>query len=333
MILNGTHPRIANELSDILPEKELHSLDARRAVTRALNRTNGETLDFRNSDDSDFRDKVTRHYSLLKGVDPSQHILFRGIEDRRLVNLMLEESLHWDIESPIPLNPAAAQAILELYQGIDNLPLEVHKKLFPLTMTGYLLGHNIRVGIYAAILMEAANAHDPEKYNISPEKVARAGALHDIGKNDKMQRQTSRLPGEFSSPTQYFTMKLHPAWGRRAIDTLNESGCSPIPKEDRGDVRDAAHFHHVRPDDDPVRSYPKGMPYAKISHGIRAISIADAFDTMTTRGYILQKHGRSHIITWAREELAKCRGSQFDPELVDIFLRMNIRPIKTHDLQ
>ena len=81
-------------------------------------------------------------------------------------------------------------------------------------------------------------------------------------------------------------------------------------------------YHHEWYDG---RGYPDGLKGKDIPLGARIISIADAYDTMTTsRPY-------RHIISHeeACEELIRCAGTQFDPDLVEAFLQAtkgSIRP-------
>ncbi|MCK4362105.1 MAG: HD domain-containing protein, partial [Dehalococcoidia bacterium] len=63
--------------------------------------------------------------------------------------------------------------------------------------------------------------------------------------------------------------------------------------------------------------YPDGLKGEEIPLGARIICVADAYDTMTTarpyREVVSQQE--------ALEELRRCSGTQFDPELVEAFCR------------
>jgi HD-GYP domain-containing protein (c-di-GMP phosphodiesterase class II) len=63
--------------------------------------------------------------------------------------------------------------------------------------------------------------------------------------------------------------------------------------------------------------YPDGLKGGAIPLGARIISVADAYDTMT--GKRPYKGPISH--EEAAEELRRCSGTQFDPELVQAFIR------------
>ena len=63
--------------------------------------------------------------------------------------------------------------------------------------------------------------------------------------------------------------------------------------------------------------YPDRLKGENIPLGARIITVADCFDTMVSdRAY---KHGRS--MDEAMEELHRCCGTQFDPEIVEAFVR------------
>ena len=63
--------------------------------------------------------------------------------------------------------------------------------------------------------------------------------------------------------------------------------------------------------------YPDGLRGEAIPLGARIVSIADAYDTMTT------KRTYRHVVSQeeALEELRRCAGTQFDLELVEAFCR------------
>ena len=61
--------------------------------------------------------------------------------------------------------------------------------------------------------------------------------------------------------------------------------------------------------------YPDKLTGENIPLGARIISIADAFDTMTTPRPYRNPVSREKAL----EELKRCSGTQFDPELVELF--------------
>jgi HD-GYP domain-containing protein (c-di-GMP phosphodiesterase class II) len=65
------------------------------------------------------------------------------------------------------------------------------------------------------------------------------------------------------------------------------------------------------------KGYPDKLRGENIPLGARIISIADAYDTMTT----LRPYRKSLVKNEAIEELKRCSGTQFDPKLTELFCR------------
>jgi len=129
-----------------------------------------------------------------------------------------------------------------------------------------------------------------------------AGLLHDLGKigiPDAILRKPGRLTDE-----EHEVMKQHPVLGWlivSAIPNLSET----LP---------AIRHHHERYDG---RGYPDGLAGEEIPLLGRLMAVADAFSAMTTdRPY---RKGMAHVD--AVTELRRGRGTQWDPEYIDAFLR------------
>jgi HD-GYP domain-containing protein (c-di-GMP phosphodiesterase class II) len=130
-----------------------------------------------------------------------------------------------------------------------------------------------------------------------------AGLLHDIGKvgvPDSILTKKSALTGEEWNP-----IRTHPDLGveilKHVVDLVN---CLP-----------AIRHHHEHFDGS---GYPVGLKNTGIPMEARILSIADAYDAMTSpRPYRAQLP-----LEDALAELKKCAGTQFDPELVEIFCTM-----------
>lgn len=126
-------------------------------------------------------------------------------------------------------------------------------------------------------------------------------ALHDIGKiaiPNNILDKPDRL-----TPDEWETMKKHPEIGYRIA--LSSPELSPIAE--------AILMHHERWDGS---GYPLGKKGEGIQLNARILAIADAYDVMVN-GRPYQK-GISH--KEAIQELSRCCGSQFDPELTPIFI-------------
>ncbi len=136
------------------------------------------------------------------------------------------------------------------------------------------------------------------------EEVRLGGILHDIGKLGVPEAVLNKP--ELFTPEEYEMMKTHTVLGAKILEPLKIKAIEGI----RGIVRN----HHEMFDG---TGYPDGLKGENISLGARIIAVADSFDTMVRgRAY---RRGRS--IDIAMEELRRCRGRQFDAEVVEAFIR------------
>lgn len=158
--------------------------------------------------------------------------------------------------------------------------------------------HVRRVARYALILADAADLDDKMK-----RRVERVALFHDIGKIDgalhDIVNEKSRLtPGERRS------IMTHPKRGADVLEPL----AAFYP-----DMAEGVLSHHERWDG---TGYPRHLKGAAIPLTARVVSIADTFDAVThARSY---SHARS--IEIATSVIAGGRATQFDPDLVDLFL-------------
>lgn len=318
--------RISEELSGILPPDELTRLDIRGAALRILRGNNGE---FRSSDTAELIDGAKEEAELLGSMEPGKHILFKKLPAEYLDTTLVEEMRHWNIESNTPLDPNVSKAIIDLYEKLHKSPPDVHKLRDPLTMNGHLVGHSVRVGVYAA-LMAQKSLQNGAPHRIDPIIAGQAGFCHDLGKLEEQQRRLVRERGRFNDE-QREQIKMHPLHGAAAIDMLaryNKGRHLPISDKILHDVWQATAFHHVRPDNDKSKSYPNSIPPTEVIPLARAIAVADAFDAMTTRDYdgkgpTTMEEKTNH----AYNEIRACAGTQFDPDMVNLFLRVRPKPM------
>jgi len=81
-------------------------------------------------------------------------------------------------------------------------------------------------------------------------------------------------------------------------------------------LRDAAEIVLAHHESFNGTGYPRGLKGEEIPLGARIFAVADALDVMTSD----QRYRRALPMSHAREEIKRCAGSQFDPEVVKVFL-------------
>ena len=165
----------------------------------------------------------------------------------------------------------------------------------------YTNGHLQRVANYSKSIAE--------KMGLEPAKITEiyyAGLLHDVGKlgiNNELINKPERLNDE-----EYETMKLHTPMGYKILRDMSE-------KTDFKDLSNGAKWHHERYDG---TGYPDNLKGTEIPLIARIIAVADSYDAMTsTRSY-----RQSMNCEQVRQELIKGKGTQFDPEIIDIMLEL-----------
>ncbi len=156
--------------------------------------------------------------------------------------------------------------------------------------------HSTRVSEYSVLIAQKLGLGEAECENLR--KVA---VLHDIGKigiPDRVLNKPGRLTDE-----EYSIMKSHVSKGADILKnfTLIDH------------VADGALYHHERYDG---RGYVNGLKGEEIPLYARIIGIADAFDAMTANRVYRSRLDFGYVL----EELRKGKGTQFDPDLVDIML-------------
>ncbi len=159
-------------------------------------------------------------------------------------------------------------------------------------------GHSERVSEYAASIGERLGMDQR-----SIERIRLAGLLHDIGKigtYDTLLEKTEKL-----TPEDIELIKKHP-----------DKGCEILsPIKELADILPAVRHHHERWDG---RGYPAGLKEGDIPLMARALAVADSFDTMTYDRPYRPSIGVDNAI----QEMKYCAGSQFDPEIVKVFLEI-----------
>jgi putative nucleotidyltransferase with HDIG domain len=158
--------------------------------------------------------------------------------------------------------------------------------------------HVRRVADYALILTDALGVSEKHRRTIEL-----AALFHDIGKIHEALFDIVHEPGKLT-PSDRRAIATHPTRGAEVLAPL----ASFHP-----DLTDAVLSHHERWDG---RGYPRQLRGNRIALPARIVSIVDTFDAIThSRRY---RNGRT--AKKAAQIILRGRGTQFDPDLVDLML-------------
>ncbi len=162
----------------------------------------------------------------------------------------------------------------------------------------YTNGHSSRVMEYSVSLAEALGMDREEIKELRAEAL-----LHDIGKigvPDGILNKPMRLTDD-----EFDVIRSHTTIGGRILSRY----------EDFKGAKEAAVHHHERYDG---KGYPRGLSGKEIPAHARIVSIADAYDAMNSSRVYRKALPRDVI----RKELVNGRGTQFDPDYLDVFLKL-----------
>ncbi len=163
--------------------------------------------------------------------------------------------------------------------------------------------HSSRVADYAVLIAEEMNCFPWWQREKALSSLRKAAQMHDIGKigiPDSVLNKVGRLTDE-----EYAKMKSHVVSGAEILKdfTLVDH------------VLDGTRYHHERYDG---RGYPDGLKGEEIPLFARIIGVADAFDAMTSNRVYRNHMDNDYVMN----EMKRGRGTQFDPDALDAFLRL-----------
>ena len=162
----------------------------------------------------------------------------------------------------------------------------------------YTNGHSNRVAGYTRLIAEQMGFEGEEL-----DRIYYIALLHDCGKigiPDSILSKPDKLTDE-----EFQIIKSHTVRGGEILDHF---------KSLEG-VSEGALYHHERYDG---KGYPKGLSGEEIPLIARMICVADSFDTMNSNRVYRNKLTKESIIN----EIESNRGSQFDPEIADVMLKL-----------
>ena len=158
--------------------------------------------------------------------------------------------------------------------------------------------HSAKVAQWASTTARELKMSDDEVNN-----VYWASILHDIGKigiSDRVLRKKSILSEE-----DWVLIKMHPTIGSNIVSSIDA-----YPS-----LAPTISAHQEKYDG---TGYPKGLSGKNIPLGARILGIADAYQAMIEHRYYRQARTHEEAVA----ELQKVKGTQFDPEVLDVFLNV-----------
>lgn len=157
--------------------------------------------------------------------------------------------------------------------------------------------HTERVSQYSFLISNALHLSQKEKTEIRA-----AGLLHDIGKI-MIPSDLLKKPGKLTAE-EFEIIKKHPETGYQILKSVDEYVT----------IAKYVLHHHERWDG---TGYPAGLKGEAIPLQSRIISVADAYEAMTSK----RLYQRTKTPDEAKEELKRYSGTQFDPVIVDVFIK------------
>lgn len=210
---------------------------------------------------------------------------------RQRISRILELwALRYDLEKELALR--TRQIELAMLQAVAAIVYTIDVK------DPYTHGHSIRVAKCSVEIVRRFGWQQKDQ-----EYLFYAALMHDIGKigvPDLILKKAAPLTED-----EMEVMKRHPIIGAEIAKELKMIH----------HIEEGACYHHEKYDG---TGYPYGLKGGEIPLSARVICVADTYDAMTTDRPYRKAMSNDQVI----EEIRRGRGTQFDPEVADIFLQM-----------
>ncbi|SNS76753.1 HDIG domain-containing protein [Granulicella rosea] len=235
---------------------------------------------------------------LLKPFDRAQllSVVTRAVEHGRLrtQNVVYRQNL----EEMVSARTARLRATMQDLERSYDITLEAMGDALDLR-DAETEGHSKRVTAYTIALARemGVGANDLKI-------IARGAFLHDIGKISTPDRVLLK-PGKLD-PDELIIMREHCARGYEMVRKI------PF-------LQDASEIVYAHQESFDGSGYPRGLKGEEIPLGARIFAIADTLDAITSD----RPYRKGATFVEARKEIERCSGRQFDPAIVQVFLRMD----------
>ena len=187
-----------------------------------------------------------------------------------------------------------------LFESLEEIYIEVITAMASAidARDAYTHGHSQRVTEYTVAIAEEMNLSGAEV-----DIIRNASILHDVGKIG-IKEDILKKPGRLTEEERR-EMEYHPFIGTKILQSVKL--LEP--------VMPMVYHHHERFDG---TGYPDGLRGEEIPLGARIISVADAFESMTSD----RPYRKALPIEEAMAELRYGSGRQFDPRIVEVFMKL-----------
>ncbi len=222
----------------------------------------------------------------LSKVESNRNILLNNL-------IELQNSLQQQVED-------RTRELMEEKDNSEKLLIELTQALATTidAKDKYTSGHSRRVAEYSKMLAAALGKDEKDQ-----QEIYLFALLHDIGKigiPDWIINKQDKLTEE-----EYAEIKKHPQIGYEILKSI-----SIMPN-----LKTGVRWHHERIDG---KGYPDGLTGDKIPEYAKIISVADAYDAMTSNRSYRSSMPQKQV----RAEIEKQKGSQFDPTVADKMLEI-----------
>jgi len=164
-------------------------------------------------------------------------------------------------------------------------------------------GHSIRVAFYVGLMAKKLNLDGIDTFDLQL-----AAVLHDIGKIGLSDRILNKMSSLLED--EYEEAKEHVIVGSDIVGNIDELNV----------VANIIRHHHERWNG---TGYPDGLKYDGIPYLARILTIVDTYEAIVSRrNYSIERSS-----AYAMNEIKKNSGTQFDPQLVNIFLSFQDDPV------
>ena len=216
------------------------------------------------------------------------------------------DSVHLKLLSSIGNLTAVLLENNHLYADLQDLLMGVLHSLTSAidAKDPYTCGHSQRVALISKRLAEEMG-FPPQR----AQRVYLAGLLHDVGKIGVSESALCK-PGRLTDD-EYESVKKHPEIGARILGSIRQLE----------DVVTGILTHHERADG---KGYPRGLSLADLPVEGQIVGLADCFDAMTSD----RTYRKGMDLKVAVEEIRRCSGTQFAPDVAKAFLGMDLDRLK-----